>query len=53
LPENDSEKGFMILADENFEITKKDANVVDVVPTILSLLWYKQYNGVNGDILFK
>jgi len=38
LPFNDSEKGFMLLLDKRFSSEKEEIEIIDVAPTILSLL---------------
>lgn len=53
LPENDSERGFMIVADEDLQVVSKEASIVDITPTILGLLCIEKPADLSGDIIFK
>ena len=53
LPENDSERGFMIVADEDIQFVSNEASIVDIAPTVLGLLSIEKPADLPGKILFK
>ncbi len=52
LPEHPSEKGFAILADQRFRAARPEAELIDVAPTLLSLLGESHPAYMRGRILF-
>ena len=53
LPQYDSERGFiMILDHNNYRIDKRDVDIIDVAPSILSLLGYGKANYMEGNCIF-
>jgi hypothetical protein len=51
-PNNESEKGFMILLDDRYKTTKKEVEIIDVAPTVLGLLGYEKPDYMVGDCVF-
>jgi hypothetical protein len=51
-PNNESEKGFMILLDNHYGVTKKEVEIIDVAPTVLGLLGYEKPDYMRGDCVF-
>jgi len=52
LPENPSEKGFAILADERFRPVDREMDLVDMAPTLLALLGEPRPDHMKGRIAF-
>ncbi|MGH7801412.1 MAG: alkaline phosphatase family protein [Thermodesulfobacteriota bacterium] len=52
LPYNESEKGFMMLLDQNYKAIKKEAELIDFAPTVLTLLEYEKPDYMKGTCLF-
>jgi hypothetical protein len=52
LPNNESEKGFMILLDARYRTTKKEVEIIDVAPTVLGLLGYEIPDYMKGNCAF-
>lgn len=52
LPEADSEVGFLVLAEEGYEAMRSEVELIDVAPTILSLLRVPQPEGMVGGPAF-
>ena len=52
LPYNESEKGFMMLLDQNYKAIKKEAELIDFAPTVLKLLGYKKPDFMKGQCIF-
>lgn len=52
LPENPSEKGFAVLADERFRPIDTEVDLVDVAPTLLALLGEPRPSHMKGRIAF-
>jgi len=53
LPQHPSERGFMILADDAYAARNEPARLVDVAPTIVSLLARRVPDGMAGRIVFR
>jgi len=51
-PNNESEKGFMILLDDSFKATKQEVEIIDVAPTVLELLGYEKPDYMKGACVF-
>ncbi len=51
-PNNESEKGFMILLDARYRTTKKEVGIIDVAPTVLGLLGYQMPDCMKGNCVF-
>lgn len=49
LPHNDSEKGFVMLLDENYKANREEIEVIDVTPTVLNLLGYEKPESLKGE----
>jgi len=52
LPNNESEKGFMMLLDHNYKAIKKEAELIDFAPTVLKLLGYEKPDFMKGQCVF-
>jgi len=52
LPNNESEKGFMMLLDHNYKAIKKEAELIDFAPTVLKLLGYEKPDFMKGQCIF-
>jgi predicted AlkP superfamily pyrophosphatase or phosphodiesterase len=52
LPEHASERGFAILADQGLGVLRPEADLIDVAPTILSLLGVTPPAYMRGNIVF-
>lgn len=53
LPLYESEKGFMMVLDNNWTVDNQDADIIDVAPTILELLGYKKPDNMRGRCVFR
>jgi predicted AlkP superfamily pyrophosphatase or phosphodiesterase len=53
LPENPSEKGFAILADDRFDAVADEADLIDMAPTFLSLLGEPRPVHMKGRVAFR
>ena len=53
LPHFDAEKSFVVLADKRFKPDGEKADILDLAPTILSILGYTPPDYMKGRILFK
>lgn len=53
LPHAESEKGFMILADENFVVTADQVDMVDFAPSVLALLGLPAADTMHGRAVFR
>jgi len=51
-PNNESEKGFIILLDARYRATKKEVEIIDVAPTVLGLLGYEKPDYMIGNCVF-
>ena len=49
LPYNECEKGFVMLLDEKHRPNRKEIEIIDIVPTVLSLLGYNKPRSLEGD----
>ena len=52
LPQYESEKGFVMVLDNNYKVDKQEADIIDVAPTILGLLGYKKPDYMKGKGIF-
>ncbi len=52
LPHSESEKGFMMLLDQNYKAIKKEAELIDFAPTVLKLLGYEKPDFMKGQCIF-
>jgi hypothetical protein len=52
LPDAESERGFMLLADGRFSVRPGDARLIDVAPSLLALLGEPQPATMKGEALF-
>lgn len=52
LPHNESEKGFMLLLDDQFKKEEKEVELIDVAPTVLGLLGYERPDYMKGSCVF-
>jgi hypothetical protein len=52
LPENESEKGLLILTDDRYRADKKEIETIDFAPTVLNLLGYEQPSYLKGRSAF-
>lgn len=52
LPNNECEKGFVILLDNNYKPIKNEIEVIDVMPTVLDLLGYDKPDSLHGEHVF-
>jgi hypothetical protein len=53
LPQHESEKGFMMVLDDKYNVDKQEADIIDVAPTILGFLGYKPPDYMKGKSVFK
>jgi hypothetical protein len=53
LPHFDAEKSFVVLADKGFKSEGRNADILDLAPTILNVLGYDVPSYMNGRCLFK
>lgn len=53
LPENPSERGFVVLLDERFEPVREQAELIDVAPTLLSLAGESTPTHMRGSPIFR
>lgn len=51
-PNNESEKGLMILLDDSYKATMQDVDIIDVAPTVLGLLGYDKPEYMKGQCVF-
>lgn len=51
-PNNESEKGLMILLDDCYKATKQEVEIIDVAPTVLELLGYEKPDYMKGRSVF-
>ena len=51
-PNNESEKGFMILLDDHYKAPAKEVDIIDVAPTVLGLLGYQKPHHMRGNCVF-
>ncbi len=52
LPHNESEKGLMMLLNENYKANKKEAELIDFAPSVLGLLGYETPDYMKGKCIF-
>ena len=52
LPEHPSERGFAILADEQFHATRPEIELIDIAPTVLTLLGEARPGTMRGNVVF-
>ncbi len=52
LPHNESEKGFMLLLEDNYKAERKEVELIDVAPTVLGLLGYEKPEYMKGECAF-
>lgn len=52
LPQNDSEKGTFILLHDEYRIDREEIETIDVAPTIINLLGFKQPDSLKGKSAF-
>ena len=53
LPNNDCEKGTLILLDGDYKADKQEINTIDIAPTILDLLGYEKPDSLKGHSAFQ
>jgi hypothetical protein len=53
LPHFDAERSFVVLADKGFKAEGENADILDLAPTILSILGYTPPDYMTGRVLFK
>lgn len=53
LPQAESETGFVVLADDRFETASRQAEMVDVAPSLLSLLGLDPPDTMRGQSIFR
>jgi hypothetical protein len=52
LPENESEKGFMILLNDQYKTECSEVELIDFAPTVLGLLGYRKPQYMRGRCIF-
>jgi hypothetical protein len=52
LPQCESERGFMMVLDNNYNVKNQEADIIDVAPSILGLLGYKKPDFMKGNCVF-
>jgi predicted AlkP superfamily pyrophosphatase or phosphodiesterase len=52
LPEYESEKGFMLVLDSKYKIRKREADIIDVAPSVLDLLGREKMDYMTGNSVF-
>jgi len=52
LPHNECEKGFLMLLDNGYKTNKKEIEIIDFAPTVLTLLGYDKPDSLQGDTPF-
>lgn len=53
LPDAESERGFMILADREFAVSSEEVHMVDFAPSVLALLGEKAADTMPGKAIFR
>jgi len=48
LPYNECEKGFVMLLDNDYRADRKEIEIIDIAPTVLSLLGYNKPDSLEG-----
>jgi len=48
LPDNECEKGFVMLLDNEYKTDKEEIEIIDIAPTILNLLGYDKPDSLEG-----
>ncbi|MGH7799261.1 MAG: alkaline phosphatase family protein [Thermodesulfobacteriota bacterium] len=53
LPHNESEKGFMMIFDDQFKVLHDEVEIIDFAPTVLKILGYPTPNFMKGKYAFE
>jgi hypothetical protein len=52
LPHHESERGFMMVVEDHYKVNEREADIIDVAPSILGLMGYKKADSMRGNYLF-